>query len=263
VQPQVLDVLSALARLELARGQGAQAIVLVKNAVEHQPANAFSLNLLGELYLVQKNTVAAEDVLTRAIKLAPKWWIPYRTLAAAKYTANDPAGAIAAYEAGVKAAPAETQLVVELAMLYEKQGRVDDAIACYETRYRQNPGAPQVANNLAMLLITYKKDRPSLDHARDLTAGFASSTDGNLLDTNGWVHFKRAEYTQALPVLERAAEKSPQSKEIRYHLGMAESRAGLTDRARSDLQTAVSGAAPFSGSAEARAELAALKSRAG
>jgi tetratricopeptide (TPR) repeat protein len=259
LQPQVLDALSALAHLELARGRGAQAIALVKGVVEHQPANAFSLNLLGELYLTQKNVPAADDVLTRATKLAPKWWVPYRSLAVAKYAANDTAGAITAYEAGIKAAPAEPKLVMELAMLYEKQGRVADAIACYEQWNRQNPHVQQVANNLAMMLITYKKDPISLDRARDLTAEFASSSDGSLLDTNGWVHFKRAEYSQALPVLERAAARSPDSMEIHYHLGMAELREGLTDRARSDLQTAVAGPARFSGSDEARSALAALK----
>jgi hypothetical protein len=44
---------------------------------------------------------------------------------------------------------------------------------------------------------------------------------------------------------------------------MTEARTGLTDRARNDLQSAVSGAASFSGSDDARAALAALKSRAG
>jgi Flp pilus assembly protein TadD len=116
-----------------------------------------------------------------------------------------------------------------------------------------------VANNLAMLLVTYRTDQKSLDRARDLTAGFATSNNGNLLDTGGWVHFKRAEYAQALPELEQAAQERPQSPEIRYHLGMAEMRAGLPERARSDLETAVAGAQGFEGSKEARAVLATLK----
>jgi tetratricopeptide (TPR) repeat protein len=262
VQPQVLDALTALAHLELARGQVAQAIALVKGAVEHQPENAFSLNLLGEIYLTQKDMIAAGDAFARANKLAPKWWVPYRSIAASKYMAKDTAGALAAYEAGIKAVPTQFQLVAELAALYESLGRVDDAIASYDAWYRQNPGSPQAANNLAMLLVKYKTDRASLDRARDLTAGFASSNDGRLLDTNGWVHFKRSENTEALPILERAAERAPDSKEIRYHLAMAELRAGLTDRARNDLQTALSGTPNFSGSDDARAQLAALKGRA-
>ncbi len=259
VQPTVLDALSALAHLEFARGHAPQAIALVKNAVEKQPPNAFSLNLLGELEFAQKDTAAAEDDFKRANKLTPTWWVPYRSLAISRFTAKDTPGAIAAYEAGIKAIPTQFQLAAELARLYESLGRVDDAIACYDSWYRKNPTVPAAANNLAMLLVTYKTDRASLDRARDLAAGFVSSNDGGLLDTNGWVHFKRSENAEALPVLQRAAERSPDSKEIRYHLAMAELRAGLTERARDDLQTALSGTAKFSGSEEARAQLAALK----
>jgi Flp pilus assembly protein TadD len=221
------------------------------------------LNLLGELYLTRNNVALAEDALTRATQTAPKWWPPYRNLALVKMAKNDTAGAIAVYQSGIKVAPSEPKLVVELSLLLEKQGRIDDAIKLYDGWYRQNPRAQLVANNLAMLLVTYKNDRQSLDRARDLTASFASSMDGNFLDTKGWVHFKRAEYTEALPVLEQAAARIPDSRQIRYHLGMAELRVGQTDRARSELEAAVAGQARFVGSDEARAALAALKSRSG
>jgi tetratricopeptide (TPR) repeat protein len=263
-RPGTLDLLSALARIELRHGQSDQAIALVKDAAEKDPSNAGPvLNLLGELYLTNHDVAHAEDALTRATQAAPKWWPPYRNLALAKLAKNDSAGAIATYQTGIKVAPSESKLVIELALLLEKQNHVDDAIKLYEGWYKQNPRTQIVANNLAMLLVTYKTDPSSLDRARDLTASFASSTDGNLLDTNGWVHFKRAEYTEALPVLERAVAHIPDSRQIRYHLGMAELRVGQTDRARTELEAAVAGEARFVGSDEARAALAALKSRSG
>jgi len=77
------------------------------------------------------------------------------------------------------------------------------------------------------------------------------------------VHFKRGEFAEAVPVLSRAAERSPASKEIRYHLGMAELRAGQTERARADLEAAVDGSSKFVGADEARTALASLKARAG
>jgi Flp pilus assembly protein TadD len=194
---------------------------------------------------------------------APKWWVPSRNLAFAKLTTGDVPGATAVYETALKVAPGEAQLVSELASIYETHDRVDDAIALYDGAYRHNPHSAVVANNLAMLLVSYKKDRASLDRARDLTAEFASSDNGTLLDTNGWVHFKRGEYSQALPILGRAADRAPDSKEIRYHLGMAELHAGETDRARADLETAVSGPGKFFGADEARVTLASLKSSAG
>ena len=124
-------------------------------------------------------------------------------------------------------------------------------------------GQGDYSTNLAMLLANNKTDRASLDRARDLAAPFVNTNDGNLLDTNGWVHFKRAEYTDALSVLQRAAERQPNSKEIRYHLGMAELLTGQKDRARTDLESALSGAAKFSGAEEARTVLASLKGQNG
>jgi len=259
VQPGVFDVLSALAQLDLDHNRGTDAIVLVKKESERNPKAAAPLVLLGELYMRQKDAPAAVTVLMHATTLAPKWWVPYRELGRARSAVNDVSGAIDAYQAAIKAAPGEPLLIAELAGVYQRQGRIDDAIAGYDAWVRRNPHVQTAENNLAMLLVTYRSDRTSLDRARDLTAGFATSNSGSLLDTNGWVHFKRAEYHEALPVLERAVELSPDSKEIRYHLGMAELQAGQRDRARSDLETAVSGAATFLGADEARTTLEALK----
>jgi predicted Zn-dependent protease len=110
-----------------------------------------------------------------------------------------------------------------------------------------------------MLLVTYKTDKASLDRARSLTVGFATSDNASFLDTVGWVRFKRREYKDAVVVLERAADRSPDSKVIRYHLGMAELRTGEREHARTNLESALSGAADFAGSEEARSALASLR----
>ena len=262
LQPRAYDALNALARLEVARGQGAQATALVKKAAETDPPSAPLLNLLGELYFGQNQLAQADAVLTKANTLAPKWWPPYRNLAVTKVAEKDHKTAVTLLQAGLKLAPSELQLVSELALLYENDGRVDDAIALYEASYRLNPHSQVVANNLAMLLVSYRKDRASLDRARDMTADFASSNDGKLLDTYGWVHIKRGEYADALPVLERAIVREPKSSEIRYHLGMDELYMGRTERARADLEAALAGSAKFYGSDEARSTLASLTGRA-
>ncbi len=259
--PNAMDALAALARLDVARGHVDQAIELLKSRVQAPNANAAVVNLLGELYMGQNNVAAATEAFTRASSITPKWWLPYRNLAVAKLALKDRKGAIAIYEGALKVAPLEPQLVTELALLYEGDGRVDDAIALYDASYRHDPHGQVVANNLAMLLVTYKKDRASLDRARDLTADFASSSDGKLLDTNGWVHVKRGEYAQALPVLGRAVDRAPDAREIRYHLAMAELYMGHTDQAREQLEAALSGSAKFYGSEDARTTLAFLKGR--
>jgi tetratricopeptide (TPR) repeat protein len=257
--PQAYDSLSALARLQIARGRTDKAVERVRSATEHGEPNAAALNLLGELYLLQKKNDLAIDAFTRATAVTPKWWTPYRNLGLAKVAAGDPTGAMAAYEMALQLAPAEPQLTSELALLYERHGRSSDAIALYEQLHSKNPQVEGIANALALLLVTYRSDRASLDQARDLTSAFASSGDGALLDVNGWVHFKRGEYAQALTVLQRAVQLSPDTKQFRYHLGMTELSLGQTERARDDLEVAVSGGASFAGADEARTTLATLK----
>jgi Flp pilus assembly protein TadD len=137
---------------------------------------------------------------------------------------GDSEGALEQYQIAFKLAPSQPLVITELASLYEKQGQVDAAISCYDTLLRGDPGSRRIAaNNLAMLLVTYKTDGTSLDRARALIAGFDMSTDASVLDTAGWVHFKRGEYREAVNLLERAADHSPDSKVIRDHLGKARS----------------------------------------
>ena len=258
--PTSTDALSALARLYVERGQSAAAVELVRNALERAPTNPTLNNLLGELYLSDKRYAQAITSFGTTVQLAPGWWLPYRNLAQARIDSQDLAGALAAYQAGVTAT-GEPVLVSELAALYERQGRIDEAIRQYEALHQRNPHLDLAANNLAMLLITYRKDQASLDRARDLTAAFANSDVAALLDTHGWVMLKRGEVLQALAALERACAQAPDSRVIRYHLAMAELQAGRAERARADLESALAGAAGFSGSEEARQTLASLKER--
>jgi tetratricopeptide (TPR) repeat protein len=260
LQPHETDALTALARLEFARGQHAQAVALVRGAAQQAPGSAAMHNLLGELYLADKRYPEAVASFAEAMRLAPTWWLPYRNLALAKFGSQDSAAALAAYQAGVKAT-GEPALVSDLAAIYERQGRIDDAIRQYEVLYELRPHLQIAANNLAMLLVTYRKDQASLDRARDLTAPFANTDVAALLDTHGWVMFKRGEVLRALSALEKAAAHAPDSQVIRYHLGMTELQAGQLERARADLESALSGSDNFAGSEEARQTLASLKQR--
>lgn len=261
-RPSDRDALAALARVEIAGGHSAQALALVRGAIERSPANAELHELLGELCLGLKSYPEASDALRDAVRLAPGWWLPYQRLALAKLAVNDANGALAAYEAGVKAT-AEPALAAGLAEAYAQQGRVDDAVRQYEALLKQTPSLAVAANNLAMLLVTYRTDQASLDRARDLTTPFATSDVAALLDTYGWVRLRRGEMTEALPALQRAVQEAPGAKVMLYHLGMAYLKAGQQDKARTNLEAALADGSSFSGTQDARLALARLKSSTG
>ena len=260
LQPASIDILTSLTRFSLAGGRGDVAIARLRHSLERDPNNVQLLDLLGGTYLEVKDLPNATETLTRAIAVAPHSWVAYRDLAKVRLTAHDVSGAIEKYRAAVKIAPTQPRVVTELAGLYESQGRIDEAIASYDALYKSDPDTERLAaNNLAMLLVTYKTDKASLDRARALTLAFATSDNPSFLDTVGWVRFKRREYKDAVVVLERAADRSPDSKIIRYHLGMAELQTGERDHARTNLESALSGTSDFAGAEEARSALASLK----
>jgi tetratricopeptide (TPR) repeat protein len=257
LRPGAIEPLSALARLEFARGQHAQAVGLVRGSLERAPGDAATQNLLGELLQEDGRGAEAATALQEAIRLAPKWWLPYRNLTHAELAAGDLAGAERVCASGVEATR-EPLLVMELAELYERQGRHEDAIREYETLHERIPRFDVAANNLAMLLVTYRSDRASLDRAQQLAAPFANSDVGTLLDTHGWVMLKRGDLAEALAELQRASAEAPDSRAILYHLGMAQLQVGERDSARVSLGAALAGGATFAGIGEARTALAQL-----
>jgi len=263
LQPGRFEVLTTWVQVQVARGTPDAALSKVQAAVDADPHNVDLLNLLGELHFNHKDLSQAATLFQRASEADPKRWQPMRNLALVKLAQHDDAGAAGALEAALALAPTDPTLVGDAARVYEKQGKVDAAIAAYEALYEKNPQAKQfAANNLAMLLVTYKSDDdPSLDRARQLTDNFVTSDNSALLDTVGWVRFKRGDYKDALPTLERAAERSPDARVIRYHLGMAQLQMGQTERARTNLESAVNGPGSFQGFDEARTALAGLKGR--
>ncbi len=229
LRPASLDIVTLWTRYSLERGRSNVAIERLQQALDRDPNNAPLMELLGATYLETKDFPHATETFTKAIAIAPRSWAAYRGLAQVRVATEDPRGAIEAYQAALKLAPVQPVLATEAAALYEKQGRIDDAMACYDALLSGDSDSQQLAaNNLAMLLVTYRTDRASLDRARSLTTRFELSNNASFLDTTGWVHFKRREYRDAVAVLERAADHSPYSKVIRSHLDQARSAlAGL------------------------------------
>jgi tetratricopeptide (TPR) repeat protein len=263
IQPGAVDALAALTRLDMSANRQAVAMSRVVSLVEQQPKNAAAQNLLGELQLAAKDYAAARQSFSAALTNGPRWWVPYRNLALAELAERRTDEAIAAYRKGIDATSQEPNLVTDLATLYERGGKPDEAIKLYESLLAAKPRLELAANNLAMMLITHRNDQPSLDRARDLTASFAGLNNPALLDTHGWVLYRRGAYAESLPALERAVELAPGSPLLRYHLGMAQLQTGQTENARRNLEISTSGQSNFTGSDEARAALAKLAAKGG
>lgn len=252
------EMLTVLVRLDLAQKQAARATGRVQAVLAKSPQHAVANELMGELHMFQGNTQGALQSLDTAIAAQPGWWLPYRVKANTYLLAKQPGQALASWNEGI-AKTGSVELYGDLASAYQQQGNFDQSIATYEAALKRHPQALPLANNLAMLLVTHRKDKASLDRAAQVAQLLAGNEQPAMLDTLGWVKLQSGAVSEALPLLQKAAEKSPGSAEIHYHLGMAQLRSGDRAAARISLESALSGSPTFHGIDDARTALASLR----
>jgi len=254
-QPDQADLLKAPLRLLVSLKRFGEALKLLDGASARKPEDPAVPNMQGQVLMAEGKMNDALAAFKLASSRAPKWPEPYRGIASTQLALKDTPAAIATLRSGEVIVDEPAALGFELADILEHTGRTDDAIAEYEGLLRRNPQSEVVANNLAMLLVTYKRDAASLDRAKTLTSRFANSTNPSYLDTYGWVLYKRGEASASVPVLERVVASLHNAPVALYHLGMAQSHAGSNIQARDNLSRAVNSGAKFSGLDEARAML--------
>lgn len=256
LEPASTDALEAEMRALAKLNRADEALKRLDQLAAANAQSPLPLYMKGKVLIGLGRAADAQPVLKDAIARAPKWTEAYRMLAAAQIAASkDPAAGIPALKDAIPRVERPEPLQQDLAAIYERKGMTDDAIGQYEDILRHAPQSDVAANNLAMLLATYKKDPPSLDRAKQLAVRFADSQNPSYLDTYGWVLFKRGDAAASLPVLQRAVDKTPDGVVPRYHLGMAQWQTGNTADARSNLTRVVGAGTQFPGIAEAKAAL--------
>lgn len=258
IQPSAGEPLTALVRVDVARKQVPKALQRLDKVVAAQPDNVIARNLKGELLTSRGELGAAATSFNEAIAKAPKWWMPYRGLALSHLAGKRNDDAIQILEQGLQKTGAAA-LGTDLAALYERLDRPDDAIRVYETLVTREPGSVVAANNLAMLLVSYRNDAASLERAAQLAGKLNHVSEPSILNTRGWVKFRRGEFQESLVLLQQAVDKSPESPLMRYHLGMAQLKTGDRVSAEKNLEAAVRSGRPFHGTKEAQATLEQIK----
>ena len=255
LKPDATEPLEAITRVLVAQQRAPEAVKRLDQEIARNPKLPVAANLKGQVLLFTKHPDEAAAAFRIAIEREPKWWVPYRDLAVAESQLHDDSAGIAVLVDGIGKVNDRIPLEDQLAILYERAGRPDDAIAVYEAELHRNPASDVSANNLAMLLVAYKKDAASLDRAKELAARFSNSSNEKFLDTYGWVLYKRGEAPAAVAALKTAVTKGPESPVSLYHLGMAQALAGESAAARDSLTRSLESGTKFSGMEEARAEL--------
>ncbi len=255
IDPDSAQILAAYTRNLLAMKKTDAAIKYLHQRIEKNNKNAIAQNLLGEIYLSLKKTDLAIQAFELAQSSQPEWPVPYRNQALAYLQTNKLDDGIKAYQRGYEQTKGDPGLGYALASIYAQTNRSDEAIKQFESLLQKSPTSEVARNNLAMILVTYRKDKASLDKAGQLIAPLMQSTNPNYLDTIGWVLYKQGEVKESIPYLRKAQEKSSEVAVINYHLGMALFKSGDKPAAKPHLEAAISSPHPFMGIDEAKEAL--------
>ena len=220
--------------------------------MKREPRNVLPYQLRGEVAVARGDLNQADQAYRKMIEFAPALAAGYTGLARVKAQRNDLPAALAVLQEGEQAAPAEITIPAARAEWLSRAGRHDEAIALYESLMKRAPDEDAYANNLAYLLLETKGDAASLDRALTLTRRFKDSSNAGYLDSLGWTHYKLGQYTEAVPVLERAVARSPDAPLLQLHLGMALYKAGDVSKAQPHLKRAIDSKVALPNLAEAR-----------
>jgi Flp pilus assembly protein TadD len=144
-----------------------------------------------------------------------------------------------------------------LSYLRHRQGDRREAITLLEKALDLKPDFWRGANDLAYLLAEDKADSAGLDRALQLAlqARNFAPEEPSVLDTLGWVQYRRGNLDEARQWVLQALAASPDNAVINYHMGMIALDMGQKEQARQYLEKSLVGAEDFSGREEAEKAL--------
>jgi len=122
------------------------------------------------------------------------------------------------FTAGIKLYPDDARLYFQLGAVFEKMKRYPEAFDALEHSIRLDPEQAHALNYLGYM---YAEQNIHLDESLDLLTRAVKirPDDGYVVDSLGWVHYKRGELDEARASLEKAVELVPNDAIIRDHLG--------------------------------------------
>lgn len=116
---------------------------------------------------------------------------------------GDVAGALAQIETAHERYPEHAGVAYQRAILLERAGRTNEAIEALEAQQRAHPRDATLANALGYSLADHGRELPRAE--RLIRAALAVEPDNPaMLDSLGWVKYRRGDAAAALPLFERA-----------------------------------------------------------
>ena len=271
-QPELrVRVQTGLVDVDLLEGNVSQAMARLDEWISEEPDEAELYLLRGRVRLMRADADLELGQAEADLKAAIEKGLPgvqaHLLLSGLYMRTGATDAALETVRAASELSPLDPRIPFQLAAIYERLGRTDEAREAYESVLRLDQDHAVVKNNLAWLLASSAKPSDEdLERATQLAQDAHRELPDNpsAADTLGWVMLKKNIPTAATPLFQEALaglpDPHPLRATVRYHLAQAYERNGETDRAIAEYLRVL---ALEQQNAQARLSLAALYLRTG
>jgi tetratricopeptide (TPR) repeat protein len=242
LMPTHHDILRNLVRLDQKEGRFEESVARVAAATEAEADSAKLRTLSGLVALMDNRPDDAEAAFQEAIELDPADAAGYEQLARLYAKTGRLNEAVTTYETAIKRRPEDPNLHYFLGTLYSFGGAQAKAIERYEDAIKYGPDLAYPKNDLAYI---YAESGENLDRALDLAqdAKAALPDTATVADTLGWVLYKRGIPSAAISYLKEAVANSDGDIAVAgvslHHLAQAYEADGDPGNARETLRRAI------------------------
>ena len=201
---------------------------------------------------------AAIAYLLRSVKLTPEFFPANYMLAEYYLKAGDIEQAITYYRKSSASEP-DQGVLIKLGLLYEGQGKTEDAAEVYRSFIQHHPGSFLGYNQLAWL---YAKHGIQLNQALNLAqqADRLRPENASVNDTLGWIYFQLQDYALANQFLQKANKISKgKNPDILYHLAAVKVKQRDLKQAQTHLEQALAISERFESAQQAREMLRTIR----
>lgn len=253
----IYGVADTLGWVHFRRGDYPAALGLLKESASKLSNNPEVAYHLGKVYYMLGEEQLAKTTLLRALELQGKLSFAWSEDARERLeilrfdAASANADAKKRLEQEKAKSPADTVVGLKLAMLLEREGAWDQAVALYEKAAQANPRLLQPVLRLAQIQAgPLKSPAKALVHAR--AAYKLAQDNAPVVGAIGRVAYLAGDYEWAETLLEDASRKLPADPGVALDLASAAATLGLVPQAGSALAKALAGGPSFARLAEAR-----------
>lgn len=225
-------------KTEIAQGKIQPAVQFASDLVKHAPDRADTRLALAETLLAARSYTAAAAQFQVLIHQNPKSLVLYLQMGEAKLNGDDIPGALAAFQTARQLAPSDARSVLDLALLYDRTGRSEQARKDYETVIQLQPENATALNNLAYLEAEEGVDLDqALAHAQRAQQKMPGDLD--VQDTLALVYIRKNLTNDGIRMLRDLILRRPDSAPFHLHLALALYQKGDRPSARRELETAL------------------------